>query len=220
MKIQKLTESVFEKLRDATTVVNPVTADAVKDNDMREKAVEKILKERGQGKEFTGSSEKTPEVPVPKPALEESFFDAPLTEKHDKSLPPTQEWQDLGNDGREKYDFWDRIYAELIEDPSFANNDTRNKLRELPDPYPNNTREALGRYRESNMSLTTDGDIRINVSSPEQLQFAKDVAKHYHIPVEERESNRFKGLPYSLTLYISRMEDNADNITDKVLQDK
>ena len=64
MKIQKLTESVFEKLKDATTVINPVTADAVKDNDMREKAVEKILKERGQGKEFTGSSEKTPEVPV------------------------------------------------------------------------------------------------------------------------------------------------------------
>ena len=50
MKIQKLTESVFEKLKDATTVINPVTADAVKDNDMREKAVEKILKERGQGK--------------------------------------------------------------------------------------------------------------------------------------------------------------------------
>ena len=67
MKIQKLTESVFEKLKDATTVINPVTADAVKDNDMREKAVEKILKERGQGKEFTGSSEKTPEVPVVKP---------------------------------------------------------------------------------------------------------------------------------------------------------
>ena len=53
MKIQKLTESVFEKLKDATTVINPVTADAVKDNDMREKAVEKILKERGKGKEFT-----------------------------------------------------------------------------------------------------------------------------------------------------------------------
>lgn len=218
MKIQKLTESVFEKLKDATTVINPVTADAVKDNDMREKAVEKILKERGQGKEFTGSSEKTPEVPVAKPALEESFFDTPLTEKHDKSLPPTKEWQDLGNDGREKYDFWDKIYAELIEDPSFANNDTRNKLRELPDPDPEAV--AYGRYKESSMSLTPEGDIRINVSDPKQLNFAKEVADHYNIPSEERTSNRFKGLPYSLTLYISRMEDSADRITDKVLQDK
>lgn len=218
MKIQKLTESVFEKLKDATTVINPVTADAVKDNDMREKAVEKILKERGKGEEFTGSSEKTPEVPVPKPVLEESFFDTPITEKHDKSLPPTKEWQDLGNDGREKYDFWDKVYAELIEDSSFANTDTRNKLRELPNPNPDAI--AYGRYKESNMSLTPDGDIRINVAAPEELQFAKEVANHYNIPADERSSNRFKGLPYSLTLYISKMEESADNITDKVLQDK
>ena len=70
------------------------------------------------------------------------------------------------------------------------------------------------------MSLTPEGDIRINVSDPKQLNFAKEVADHYNIPSEERTSSRFKGLPYSLTLYISRMEDSADRITDKVLQDK
>lgn len=206
MKIQKLTESVFEKLKDATTVINPVMSDAVKDHDIREKAIENIMKEKGQGKEFTGSSQKVPEVPVAKAALEESFFDSPINEKHDKSLPPTKEWQDMGNDGREQYDFWDKVYAELIEDPSFASNDTRNKLRELPNPDPEGV--ALGRYKESNMSLTTDGDIRINVSSPEQLKFAKEVAEHYNIPTDERTSNRFKGLPYSLTLYISKTEEN------------
>lgn len=224
MKVKKLNESVFEKLRGDTSVVNPVMGDAVKDHDLRQKAIEKVLSERGAGNQkiFTGSEKGiTPKAIEGKPALEESLTDDVIEEaatNHDPTKPASDEWIKMGNDGKEKFDFWDKIYAELVEDSSFASTEARNKLRELPDPDP--TRKDKGRYRARNIAITDDGDIRVNVVQEGDLKFAEDVAEHYKIPTEKRHSSRYIRYPNSLVLFISRMHEDADKITDSVLGDK
>ena len=58
-------------------------------------------------------------------------------EKKSKPMDATQSWIDFGDDGREEFDFWDKIWAELVQDVSFASEDRRNKLREVS---PKNTK--------------------------------------------------------------------------------
>ena len=213
MKVQKLSESVFEKFKDCEPVIDAVTNDAIDEHDERAKFVAKVLEDRGFGKEFTGA-EKQPvpeEVKLPTVTLDESLFDVAgrdevLQERHDKSLPPTDEWKALGRDKRETYDFWDKIYAELIQDASFSADETRDSLRELPDPYP--SRKDKGRYREQNFSITPDGDIRINVPSESDLSFAKEVADHYGIRTKQLHTDRRVRYPESLILFVTEAEDS------------
>lgn len=213
MKVEKLNESVFDKFQDYEAVIDAVTNDAIDEHDERAKFIDKVLKDRGFGKEFTGA-EKQPvpeEVKLPTVTLDESLFDVTtadevLQEKHDKSLPPTDEWQALGKDTRENYDFWDKIYAELIQDASFSADTTRNSLREIPDPDP--SRKDKGRYREDNFSITPDGDIRINVVSEDALDFAKKVADYYGIRTKQLHTDRRVRYPESLVLFVTEAEDS------------
>lgn len=245
MKVNKLNESTFEKLENATTVVNPVMGDAIKSHKLKKDEFEKILKERGYGKQFIGANkQETPKgIEQPKVNLEESLFEGTGTltnvsdnadidpdiweddpehydlivnkitgEKKSKPMDANQSWLDLGNDGREKYDFWDKIWAELVQDVSFSSEETKDKLREV-DP-----KNKKIRYKEAN--IDSDGNIIINTKTEEDLAFARKVANHYGLKTFVNHTKRKVSNPWSIKIIVPEERpnvDDADNITDKVL---
>lgn len=133
-------------------------------------------------------------------------------EKKSKPMDATQSWIDFGDDGREEFDFWDKIWAELVQDVSFASEDRRNKLREVS---PKNTKI---RYRQAN--IDSDGNIIINTKTEEDLAFARRVADHYGLKTFVNHTKRDVSNPWSIKIIVPEerpIVDDADDITDKVL---
>ena len=127
-------------------------------------------------------------------------------------MDATQSWIDFGDDGREEFDFWDKIWAELVQDVSFASEDRRNKLREVS---PKNTKI---RYRQAN--IDSDGNIIINTKTEEDLAFARRVADHYGLKTFVNHTKRNVSNPWSIKIVVPEdrpIVDDADDITDKVL---
>lgn len=324
MKI--LREDTFEKIKDTTTVINPVMGDAVEDHKESKDNMEDVLKDRNYLEDGITGSEKQPEpedvveptinenlneyvneqAPVWKQAeevaddlvellrafadIEEGYLSdddmgtlgssvdilndfaqmygtaqqkfESLTEGS-KYTPEEEEvfWKlakekmtpdayqelckqynkqcdkDIVNEGEgnaawqalepkrpplEKFTFWDKIWAELIQDDSFSSDYTVYKLREIE---PHNRKI---RYREG--FVDADGNITVNASNEEGLDFAKRVADYYGLEYHVGHTNRYDNIdskyrksqqtPWSITILIpeERPEiDKADKIADEVV---
>lgn len=104
MKVEKIKDAVFDSLQDATSVVNPVMGNAVKQHNVNEENLRKVLMDRGFGEPFTGATkqEEPKEVQEPKAQLDESLFTPEkLNETANTSYKPGEiadDWEEDPND--------------------------------------------------------------------------------------------------------------------------
>ena len=100
MKVEKIKDAVFDALQDATSVVNPVMGDAIKQHNVNEENLRKVLTARGFGEIFTGATkqEEPKKVQEPKAQLDESLFSSEnLNETANTSYKPGEvadDWEE------------------------------------------------------------------------------------------------------------------------------
>lgn len=251
MKVEKIKDAVFDALQDATSVVNPVIGDAVKQHNVNEENLRKVLTARGFGEVFTGATkqEEPKKLQEPKAQLDESLFasenlnetantsykpgevaddweedpdnyakeiNKKTGEHRDRKMIPSDSWKKLSDRQKEDFDLWDSVYADLVKMPAWSSDNTRDRLRGISDEEMPNKK----RYKDNNIGIDSDGNIRVNVENPENLAFAKQVAKHYGLPTRIYHTERKVRYPYSIVIYIPDPEqDEADAITNRVLAD-